>query len=324
MESGFSENITLLQRRPVEDLAKTLAMAYSLREERVTSTLNEENGSEPPTPSSSTANLAGRFKFGKEDDSVVLGRRATPPAPTPATANGTSRWGRGFFKSNSSSQVNLNVAAPKTPPPQEPEAETKGGSGVGGGDVPSKFSPGAWGASLSAASRTLNKLRLTPGTSPDTSPSSSKSAVALDDRQTVPAPSVASSGTTNPSPLAAVIKSTSRVSATLRDSFERRNDILQKVGGWVANTHDQSPRSSTDWEEIDAPRESTDFRSAEEIQRLESEIKKKAEISPEEYIARIKKRREDREGRQSKDIKDLGDVGGMTRDQGDPLGVESV
>lgn len=308
----------------MDDLAKTLTMAYLLREERVTSTLNEENGSEPPTPSTSSANLAGRFKFGKEDDSVVLGRRATPPAPPPAAINGTSRWGRGFFKSNSSSQVNLNAPVPKTPPMQDSQVEIQSGGGMGDGDGPSKFSPGAWGASLSAASRKLNKLRLTPGISPDTSPSSSKSAVALDDRGTTPsAPVTAAASTTTPSPLAAVIKSTSRVSATLRDSFERRNDILQKVGGWVANTHEQSPRCSTDWEEIDFPRESTDSRAAEEIKRLESEVKKKAEISPEEYIARIKKRRGDKEGRESKDIKDLGDAGGIAGG-GDPLGVERV
>ena len=62
----------------------------------------------------------------------------------------------------------------------------------------------------------------------------------------------------------------------------------------------------------------------EEIKRLESEVKKKEEITPEEYIARIKKRREDREGRESQDINDLRDAEGMMREEGDPLGVQNV
>jgi hypothetical protein len=314
----------------VEDLAKTLAMAYTLREERVTQALNEECQSEPPTPSSSSLNLSTRFKFGKDEDPAVLGRRITPPAPSPAAANGTSRWTRGFFKNNSSSQVNLNVT-PKTPPPQETAGENTGGNAGGGADVPSKFSPGAWGASLSAASRKLNKLRLTPGTSSESSPSSSKTAVALDDRQQTPTTSAAgtapATGTISPSPLAAVIKGgtstiTSRMGA-IRDSFERRNEIIQKVGGWVANTH-ESPRSSTDWEEVDVPntKEGSDSRAAEEIKRLESELRKKEELTPEEYIARIKKRREDKKGRESKDFQEV--KGGGLVGGGDPLGVEGV
>ena len=115
---------------------------------------------------------------------------------------------------------------------------------------------------------------------------------------------------------------TARVSATFRDSFDRRNEIIQKVGGWVANTHESSPRSSTDWEEIDVPKggDGTESRAAEEIKRLESEVRKnKEEITPEEYIARIKKRREDRV---SKDIKGIEGGGGKTSlGEGDPLGV---
>src|SRR5271170_5524034 len=239
LEGGFSENITLLQRHPVEDLAMTLAMAYTLREHRVTTTLNQENeSSEPPTPSTSSA--ANRFKFGKDDESPtspgisrVTSIASTQSVPTP---NGvTSRWGRNFFAKNSSSPQLPSI--PKTPPPPPPEQESME-------EQPVKFSPGAWGASLSAASRKLNKLRLTPTISPDTSPSSSKSAVHLDDR---PA---------GPTALSAIKESTStisaRVSGVMRDSFDRRNEIISKVGGWVANSYDSESgrRGMTDWEDV--------------------------------------------------------------------------
>ena len=227
----------------MEDLAKTLALAYSLREERLTNTLNEENeASEPPTPSSS---ITGRFKFGKDDVEVrnIGSNTSTQSVPT---SNGTitSRWGRGFFKANSSNpQVNIT---PKTPPPPEPTSD----------ENPSKFSPGAWGASLSAATRKLNKLRITPG-SPDTSPSSSKSAVHLDDRQSVKESTISA-----------------RVTSVVRDSFDRRNEIISKVGGWVANNpQPESGRSSiTDWEEVSALESSA---ANEEIKRLEGEMRKK-------------------------------------------------
>lgn len=293
LEDGFSENITLLQRRPVEDLAKTLALAYSLREERVTNALNEENEtSEPPTPSSA---ISSRFKFGKEEEKIeatggLLGIRhveRTPSTQSVPTTNG-SRWGRGFFKNNSNTQV--NVIPPKTPPPVE-IAEI-----LSRGATPSKFSPGAWGASLSAASRKLNKLRLTPGSSPDTSPSQSKTAVHLNDRPTPVAVPDASSATIPA--LAAIKGSTSVISARIRESFERRNELMSKVGGWVANTHESdSPRSSlTDWEDIGSARDRSESRANEEIKRLEGEVrrKEKEDISPEEYIARIKRRREER------------------------------
>jgi len=280
----------------------TLAMAYNLREERVTSLLNEENESLPPTPSTSSNS---RFKFGKDDESTSAGvSRVTSIAsaqsvPATTTTNGvTSRWGRNFFqKSSGSPQL---PASPKTPPPPLPE-QTE--------DQPAKFSPGAWGASLSAASRKLNKLRLTPTISPDTSPSSSKSAVHLDDRFTGTQPP-----NNAPTTLSALKESTStisaRVGAVVRDSFDRRNEIISKVGGWVANSHDsESGRSSlTDWEDVGTTssqggggRESMESRANEEIRRLEGEMggKKggKEEISPEEYIARIKRRREEREGK---------------------------
>lgn len=283
LEGGFSENITLLQRRPVEDLAKTLALAYSIREERVTNTLNEENeSSAPPTPSSS---ITGRFKFGRDEVEVrkIGSNTSMQPAPAP---NGTitSRWGRGFFKSNSSTpQVNI---APKTPPPPELTSE----------DNPSKFSPGSWGASLSAASRKFNKVRLTSGSS-DTSPTSSKSAVHLDDRQSVKDSTISA-----------------RVTAVVRDSFDRRNEIISKVGGWVANTpQPESGRNSiTDWEEVSIPETSA---ANDEIKRLEGEIGKneKKSVSPEEYIAKIKRRREERE---SREIQVTGSSG-----IDDPLGV---
>jgi hypothetical protein len=293
LDGGFSENITLLQRRPVDDLAKTLAMAYSLREERVTSSLTEENdASEPQILSGS---ITGRFQFGKDELEVRRTGGVSSLQSVPPQSNGATRWGRGFFKNNSSNpQVNT---APKTPPPPEPKSE----------DPPSKFSPGAWGASLSAASRNFNKLRFTPG-SPDTSPSQSKSAVHLDDRPTtVP-------------PFSTIKESTStisaRVSAAVRDSFDRRNEIIQKVGGWVAN--ESSGRSSlTDWEEVQSPISPDGSRASEEIKRLEGEIRKKEkEISPEEYIARIKKRREERESREIKKMK-----GGSGSNVDDPLGV---
>ena len=63
----------------------------------------------------------------------------------------------------------------------------------------------------------------------------------------------------------------------------------------------------TDWEDVGSHggggggRESSESRVNEEIRRLEGEIgmgeKKEKEISPEEYIARIKRRREEREGK---------------------------
>jgi len=260
-----------------------LAMAYSLREERVMNTLNEENeASEPPTPSSS---ISGRFKFGKDDVEVRKIDTYTSIQSVP-TSNGTitSRWGRGFFKTNSSNpQVNIT---PKTPPPPESTSD----------ENPSKFSPGAWGASLSAASRTLNKLRLNPG-SPDTSPSSSKSAVHLNDRTSVKESTISA-----------------KVTAVVRDSFERRNEIISKVGGWVANTpQPESGRNSiTDWEEVPTLESSA---ADEEIKRLEGEMRKKEkkDVSPEEYIARIKRRREERESREVK-VKETSGVD-------DPLGV---
>jgi hypothetical protein len=283
----------------VDDLAKTLAMAYSLREERVTSSLTEENdASEPPTPSSP---ITGRFKFGKDEPEARRAGSVTSAQSIPQQSNGTTRWGIGFFKNNSSNpQINT---VPKTPPPPEPQSE----------DPPSKFSPGAWGASLSAASRKFNKLRLTPG-SPDTSPSQSKSAVHLDDRLT------STTTTVTVPPFLAIKESTStisaRVSAAVRDSFDRRNEIIQKVGGWVAN--ESSGRSSlTDWEEVQSPISPDGSRASEEIKRLEGEIRKKEkEISPEEYIARIKKRREERESREIKKMK-----GGNGSNVDDPLGV---
>ena len=186
-------------------------------------------------------------------------------------------------------------------------------------EQPAKFSPGAWGASLSAASRKLNKLRLTPTISPDTSPSSSKSAVHLDDRPVV----------TGPNAQTAIKESTStisaRVSGLMRDSFDRRNEIISKVGGWVANYDSESGRSSmTDWEDVGSQgRESSESRANEEIRRLEGEIggtgKKEKELSPEEYIARIKRRREEREGKSRGKEERAGKV--SEGEGSDPLGV---
>jgi hypothetical protein len=313
LEGGFSENITLLQRRPVDGLAKTLALAYSLREERVTNALNEENEtSEPPTPSSA---ISGKFKFSKEDIKSELSgtgfgfRRVSTAAytqSTPPTNETGMRWGRGLFGNNNSSNPIINTT-PKTPPPPEPTVE----------DTPSKFSPGAWGASLSAASRKLNKLRISQGqTSPVISPSSPKTAVHLDDRHTpTPTPSTLPAFSTFMESTASI---SARVSAAVRDSFDRRNEILSKVGGWVANTNElESGQSSlTDWEDVESPRRSTDSRANEDIKQLEGEIpKKEKEISPEEYIARIKKRLEKRESREGK---------GRSLEFGGPFGVGGV
>ena len=299
----------MLQRRPVDDLAKTLALAYSLREERVTNTLNEENeASEPPTPSSA---VSGKFRFSRDDNkpespstSGIGFRRVSTAASTQSTppTNGTGMlWARGFFKNNNSSSPTIN-AAPKTPPPPEPTVE----------DTPSKFSPGAWGASLSAASRKLNKLRLSQGQiSPEISPSS-KAVVPLDDRHTPAALPAISSLVESTASISA------RVSTVVRDSFDRRNEILSKVGGWVANTREpESGQSSlTDWEDVGSPRGSTDSRANEDIRQLEGEMpKKEKEISPEEYIARIKKRREKRESKEGKE---------RSSEFEDPLGVRAV
>lgn len=304
LQGGFSENITLLQRRPVEDLAKTLALAYALREERVTDALNEANApSEPSTPSNV---IIGAFKFGKDDEkseakTPFAFRRVGSISSTtsaPSTDDTSPRWG--WFKNNSSSQPNL--APPKTPP-DNPITED---------DPPTKFSPGSWGASLSVATRKLNKFRISStGPASPESPSSSKSAVHLDDRL----PENQQNQT-----LTSIKGSTSnlsaRVSAAVRDSFERRNEILQKVGGWVSNTHDPETRVSEDWEVV-SPHESGESRANEEIKRLEGELgrRKKSEISPEEYIARIKKRREARESRETKPPSSMVD---------DPLGVDEV
>ena len=275
-------------------------------------TLNLENESEPPTPSSSTR---ARFKFGRDDDITSSGGVSRVPSigstssQAPITNGVTSRWGRNFFLKNTSSS-NI-VSVPKTPPLNPLDQTTE--------DQPTKFSPGAWGASLSAASRKLNKLRLAPSISPDTSPSQSKTAVHLDDRPTT-------------ATLSALKESTStiaaRLSAAVKDSFDRRNEIISKVGGWVANSHDpESGRSSMDWEDVGGDgcgRQSSESRANEEIKRLEGEIGavrgkakanvKEKEVSPEEYIARIKKRREEREGkRESKSKEGLEDL--------DPLGA---
>jgi hypothetical protein len=282
----------------VDDLAKTLAMAYTLREERVTSTLiGEIEGSEPSTPSSA---ITGRFKFGKDEPEVrKTGITKSIQSVPPSNGTITSRWARGFFKNNSSNpQINT---APKTPPLQDSVSEDS--------NSPSKFSPGAWGASLSAASRKLNKLRLSPG-SPDASPSQSKTSVHLEDRSTVP-------------PFLSIKESTStitaKVSAVVRDSFDRRNEIISKVGDWVAN--ESSGRSSlTDWEEVQTPNNADESRANEEIKRLEGELKKKVkpEVSPEEYIARIKKRREERESMDGNRLKGGGSI------VEDPLGAGEV
>jgi Rab-GTPase-TBC domain len=229
LAGGFSENITLLQRRPVDDLALTLTLAYSLREERVTNSLNEENEIAEVLNASSPR----RFKFDAINDEIaypprnLLSLRRTSPAlptPSPPPSNGT-RWGTVFFKANSS-HTSLPRQPPSTPPsPPSPQ--------------PAKFSPGAWGAHLS---RKLTAVKVSPETSP-------KSILALDDRTSFSA----------------------RAAAVVRGGIERRGEIIAKVGGWVANTHD----GEGDVEEEGRPRE---------------------EVSPEEYIARIKKRRERRDG----------------------------
>jgi hypothetical protein len=244
----------------VDDLAKTLALAYTLRQDRITQTLNQENeSSEPLTP------VTSLFKFGKDDEkeNPVEFRRTTINPSTQSSTNGT-RWSRSFFKNNTSTQIDI----PKTPPQIE------------FADPPSKFSPGAWGASLSAATKKLNKLRITP--SPELTPSKS---LLLTDRQTSISGRVSAAG------------------ALVRESFERRTEIIQKVGEWVAN---DSGRNSTD--EVSE----YDSRADDEIRRLEGELRRrdKEEVTPEEYIARIKRRRDEREG---KDVK--GHVGD------DPLGV---
>jgi hypothetical protein len=294
LEGGFSENITLLQRRPVEDLAKTLSLAYSLREERITNTMNEEH-------EQSDSTIGGNFKFGKEEDkfdpSTGIFRRSNTSNSTSSvpSTNGT-RWGRSFFKTSSNTQVNI---IPKTPP-LDPSPSP-----------PPKFSPGSWGVSLSAASRKLNKLRLSPSPTPDpdTSTSPLQNPVNLEER---------------PNPISSINLSTTalgqRVTAVVRDSLERRNEIISKVGGWVANTHDPETRSSSsEWVEVDKPSE-TESKANEEIKRLEGEINKreKVEITPEEYIARIKRRQVEREQAEksvfNKDVKGIDD----------PLGVGGV
>jgi len=313
LEGGFSENITLLQRRPVNDLALTLAFAYSLREERVTNALNEqaESVSEPPTPSSMLTSLP---VLGKNDIATTTitaapadrdndKRRTSSQNEVPNDVStksrsqpsqngvGLSRWGRTFFKTSAPNipVQNHTEDTPKTPPqlPADTINNTEEST-----PPPTRFSPGAWGASLSAASRKLNKFRLSsPGSPPsDTSPSSSKGAVHLDDRPTI----------------------AGRVTAAVRDSFERRQEIMQKVGGWVANTSDPEAclPDTTDGEESAA---------AVEIRRLEREVegrKVSAGISPEEYIARIKRRQEEREAREGK-----GSSPGVAAGIDDPLGV---
>ena len=312
LEDGFSENITLLQRRPVEDLAKTLALAYSLREERVANSLNEEN--ESSELSKSTA--SGQFKFGKEDDHTEPSARRLLPfrrsgtstsatSQSNPTSNGTtSRWAGVFFKSSSNSQLTVAAQTPPSephsvsPPPPPPPPQHSPAL---------KFSPGTWGASLSAASRKFTKLRIA---SPDSSPSSSKTAVHLDDR---------------PSALSNFNRSTSafsaRVGAAVRDSFERRNEIMSKVGEWVANAHDveSNQNDSTEQEDVAHSPGGYESRATEEIKRLEGEIRprEKAEVSPEEYIAQIKKRWE---GRDEKEI--VHDINNNSID--DPLGVGDV
>lgn len=247
LEGGFSENITLLQRRPVDDLAKTLALAYTLRQDRITKPLNQENESSDP--------VTNLFKFGKDNE--------TENPVEPRRTSTTTRWTRPFFKNNTSTQIDI----PKTPPQIE------------FADLPSKFSPGAWGASLSAATKKLNKLRITP------SPEVPSKSLLLSDRQTSISARVSAAG------------------ALVRESFERRTEIIQKVGEWVAN---DSGRNSTD-EGLEY-----DSRANDEIRRLEGELRRrdKEEVTPEEYIARIKRRRDEREGK---------DVKGYVGD--DPLGV---
>lgn len=284
MEGGFSENITLLQRRPVDDLALTLALAYSLREERLTKTLNEQAESEPPTPSTSTTFLFPTLLPTKSDpptEEKVLKKVPSDVSTKSQHPNGLSRWGRTFFKTANSSVPNLPLKEedrPRTPPPPEE------------GGPPARFSPGAWGASLSAASRKLNKLRISPGSpASDTSPSQSKDAVHLDDRTGI-----------------------SRVTAVVRDSFERRGEIIQKVGGWVANTSDPEAQPVEEEEESAA---------TAEIRRLEKEIGgERRALSPEEYIARIKRRREEREAKEAKE----GKVQSASVGIDDPLGLGSV
>jgi len=301
----------------VDDLALTLALAYSFREERITNALNEqaEIVSEPPTPSSTfTLHLA----FGKNDTATntstenkekdkdksssqnkvpnddVSTKSGFPPAQNGV---GLSRWGRTFFKTTNPSVPNLptqnnNEDIPNTPPqlPADTVVNTEEYT-----PPPTRFSPGAWGASLSAASRKLNKLRISsPGSPPsDTSPSSSKGAVHLDDRPTI----------------------AGRMTAAVRDSFERRQEIIQKVGGWVANTSDLEaclPDTTGGGESA----------AAAEIRRLENEVggRKVSEgISPEEYIARIKRRQEEREAREGN-----GKSPSLAAGIDDPLGAGSL
>jgi hypothetical protein len=286
MAGGFSENITLLQRRPVDDLALTLALAYSLREERVINALNEQaqNLSEPPTPASHTF-PSPHFLFGKTDSNPTTEHKDKEKAPlkkTPSDVSpkslvvqtngpGLSRWGRTFFKTTNTSNPNLPEQndIPKTPPPPVETTESPPLSTT-------RFSPGAWGASLSAASRKLNKLRISSNSAqsePSMSPSSrGHTPVALDDRSGI----------------------AGKVTAVVRESFERRGEIIQKVGGWVANTND--PEASL----LENEKESA---AAAEIRRLEREVGRKGGsvgISPEEYIARIKRRQEEREAREGK------------------------
>jgi len=130
-----------------------------------------------------------------------------------------------------------------------------------------------------------------------------------------------------PNPIATINRSTAvlgaRVSAVVKDSFDRRNEIISKVGGWVANTHDLETgrgSSSSEWEEVDKPRGSNDSRANEEIKQLEGEIHRKGrtEISPEEYIARIKRRQVEREEAEKSNVHK--DVKGMD----DPLGVGGI
>jgi hypothetical protein len=287
LEGGFSENITLLQRRPVDDLALTLALAYSLREERLTKSLNDQAESNPPTPSTSTP-LRSSFptllptKSNEEKDKTSLKK---VPSDTPTQQpNGLSRWGRTFFKTTNSSVPNLPLKedeGPRTPPPPPPPPEE--------GGVPARFSPGAWGASLSAASRKLNKLRITPGSpASDTSPTSSKDAVHLDDRMGI-----------------------ARVTAVVRDSFERRGEIIHKVGGWVANTSDPEAHAEEGEEEEESA-------ATAEIRRLEKEVGGERKVlSPEEYIARIKRRRDEREAKEGKVLSSSVGID-------DPLGVGRV
>jgi hypothetical protein len=97
---------------------------------------------------------------------------------------------------------------------------------------------------------------------------------------------------------------------------------MSKVGGWVANTREgDSGRSSlTDWEDIGSSRDSNESHANEEIKRLEGEVRRKGkeDISPEEYIARIKKRREEREEHEVKSSLNV------EQNVDDPLGVGAL